>query len=201
MRYRSLKRLTDPAVEPISVADAKVHLRVEHDADDAVIARCIAAAREWCEEYLDSTLIHTQWHLSFDIFPAHIELPRPPMAQADGYTGVTLTYTTDTQAGVTLPANEYRVDRDSRPGVLRPLYGDSWPSHLADYNSISVTWWAGYGADGTAVPVRILSAMYMLVTHLYEQRSAVLVGQGVISKHIEYGVRSLLDSSRWGAYA
>lgn len=201
MRYRSLKRLTDPAVEPISVADAKVHLRVEHDADDAVVARCIQASREWCEEYLDATLIHTQWQMSFDMFPPHIELPRPPMAVAEGFTGVTLTYTTDTQTGVTLPTNEYRVDRDSRPGVLRPLYGDSWPSHLADYNSISVVWWAGYGADGTAVPVRIQSAMYMLLTHLYEQRSAVLVGQGVVSKHIEYGVRSLLDSSRWGAYA
>jgi hypothetical protein len=41
----------------------------------------------------------------------------------------------------------------------------------------------------------------MLTTHLYEQRSAVLVGQGVVSKHIEYGVRSMLDASRWGGYA
>lgn len=201
MRYRSLKRLTDPAVEPISVADAKLHLRVEHDADDAIIARCIQAAREWVEEYIDATLIHTQWQMTIDMFPWQIELPRPPMAVADGYTAVSLTYATETQASVTLPTNEYRVDRDSRPGVVRPLYNGTWPTHLADYNAIALQWWAGYGADGTAVPLRIQSAMYMLLTNYYEQRHAVLVGQGVVSKPIEFGVRSLLDSSRWGAYA
>ena len=201
MRYRSLKRLTDPAVEPISVSDAKLHLRVEHDADDAIISRCIQAAREWVEEYLDATLIHTQWQMKLDLFPPAIELPRPRMATAEGYTAVSLTYTTDTEESVTLSTSDYRVDRDSWPGVLRPNYGDSWPAHLADYNSISVTWWAGYGADGTSVPVRIQSAMYMLLTNYYEQRHAVLVGQGVVSKPIEFGVRSLLDSSRWGAYA
>ena len=201
MRYRTLRRLTDPSVEPVSLAEAKAHLRVEHDADDAVIAYCIAASREWVEEYLDGTLILTQWAMTLDLFPPHINLAKPPMATAEGYTDVTLTYTTDTEAVVALPSSDYRVDRHSWPGVLRPNYGDSWPAHLADYNSITVTWWAGFGATGADVPQRIRSAVLMLTTHLYEQRSAVLVGQGVVSKHIEYGVRSMLDASRWGGYA
>jgi uncharacterized phiE125 gp8 family phage protein len=200
-RYRSLKRLTDPAVEPVTLAEAKLHLRVEHSDDDALISASIQAAREWVEEYLDATLIHTQWVMTLDLFPPAISLPRPRMAEADGFTAVELTYTIDTGAVVTLPTSDYRVDRDSVPGVLRPNYGDSWPAHLADYNAISVTWWAGFGADGSAVPQRIRNAVLMLVTHYYEQRSAVLVGQGVISKPIEFGVRSLLDSARWGGYA
>jgi len=201
VRYRSLKRLTDPAVEPLTLAETKTHLRVEHDADDGLIGSLIQAAREYAEEYLDVTLIHTQWQITFDLFPAHIELPRPPVAVAAGFTDVTLTYTTDKQTGVTLPANEYRVDRDSRPGVLRPLYGDSWPSHLADYNSVSVSWWAGFGADGSAVPRRIRHAMLMLCTHLYEHRSSVLSGQGFIASEMPQGLKMLLDSARWGGYA
>lgn len=201
MRYRSLRRVTEPAAEPLTLAETKTHLRIEHDADDVLIGTLITAAREFAEEYLDATLIHTQWQMSFDVFPAHIELPRPPVAVAAGFTDVTLAYTTDTQAGVTLPSNEYRVDRNSRPGVLRPLYGDSWPSHLADYNSISVTWWAGYGADGSAVPRRIRHAMLMLLTHFYEHRSSVLSGQGFIASEMPQGPMMLLDSAKFGGYA
>ena len=80
MRFRSLKRLTEPAVEPVTLAEAKKHLRVEHDADDALITASIVAAREWCETYLDATLIHTQWQMTLDFFPVYIRLPKPPMA-------------------------------------------------------------------------------------------------------------------------
>jgi uncharacterized phiE125 gp8 family phage protein len=37
--------LTPPAVEPISLDEAKAYLRVEHAADDDVIAALIAGAR------------------------------------------------------------------------------------------------------------------------------------------------------------
>jgi uncharacterized phiE125 gp8 family phage protein len=61
-----------------------------------------------------------------------------------------------------------------------------------------VTWWAGYGASGTSVPAAIRHAILMLVGHWYESRSSVLTGS--ISKEIEFGVKSLLDSQRWGSY-
>lgn len=201
MRFRSLKRLTEPAVEPVTLAEAKKHLRVEHDADDALITASIVAAREWCETYLDATLIHTQWQMTLDFFPVYIRLPKPPMATAAGFTDVTLTYTTDSSTIVTLPTADYRIDRDSFPGELRPNYSESWPPYRADFNAITVTWYAGYGADGTSVPQRIRNGILMLLTNFYEQRNAVLVGQGFSSKPIEFGLRALLDSAKWGGYA
>jgi hypothetical protein len=38
----------------------------------------------------------------------------------------------------------------------------------------------------------------MLVGHWYEFRTSVLTGS--ISKEVEFGVKSLLDSQRWGSY-
>ncbi len=198
MQYRSLTRATPPAVEPVSVSEAKAHLRVDISDDDSYISTLITAAREWCEQYLDRTLINTQWTMRLDSFPYEIELPRPPIATSGTTTAVSLTYTLGDDSTATLSTTAYRVDRTSTPGVVRQLRAGTWPANLDDYNAVAVTWWAGYGASGTSVPAAIRHAILMLVGHWYESRSSVLTGS--ISKEIEFGVKSLLDSQRWGSY-
>ncbi len=198
MQYRSLTRATPPAVEPVTVSEAKAHLRVDVSDDDAYIATLITAAREWCEQYLDRTLIDTQWTMRLDSFPYEIELPRPPIASAGTATAVTLTYTLGDDSTATLSSTQYRVDRNSTPGVVRQLRAGTWPANLDDYNAVAVTWWAGYGSSGTSVPAAIRHAMLMLVAHWYENRNTVLVGS--ISKQLEFAVESLLSSQKWGSY-
>lgn len=198
MQYRSLTRATPPAVEPVTVSEAKAHLRVDVSDDDAYIATLITAAREWCEQYLDRTLIDTQWTMRLDSFPYEIELPRPPIASAGTATAVTLTYTLGDDSTATLSSTQYRVDRNSTPGVVRQLRAGTWPANLDDYNAVAVTWWAGYGSSGTSVPAAIRHAMLMLVAHWYENRNTVLVGS--ISKPLEFAVESLLSSQKWGSY-
>lgn len=198
MTYRSLTRATAPLTEPVSLSEAKLHLRVDIEDDDAYIVGLISAAREWVESYLDRSLVYTQWTMRLDKFPPEIELPRPPMALAGTHTATVVTYTLESQATSTLATSEYRVDRHSTPGVIRKTYAGTWPAHLHDQNSISVTWWAGYGEDGTKVPRAIRNAMLLLVGHWYESRSAVLTGS--ISKEMELSVKAMLDSCRWGQY-
>ena len=202
MQYRSLTRQTQPAVEPVTLSEAKAHLRVDTTADDAYIGSLISAAREWCEQYLDRSLVHTQWVMRFDKFPPDgtmdIELPRPPMATAGTATAVALTFTYENGTTATYSTASYRVDRDGVPGTVKTLYGQTWPPHLQDDNAISVTWWGGYGASGTSVPAAIRHAMLMLVGFWYENRSTVLVGS--ISKQLEFAVESLLSSHKWGSY-
>ena len=202
MQYRSLTRQTPPAVEPVTVAEAKAHLRVDTSDDDTYIGTLITAAREWCEQYLDRTLVHTQWVMRFDRFPPSgeepVELPRPPMVTSGTATAVSVTFTSEAGATSTYSTSQYRVDRNATPGAIKPTYGSTWTPHLEDDNSISVTWWAGYGAAGSSVPATIRHAMLMLVGHWYENRSSVLVGS--ISKEMEFAVISLLDSQRWGTY-
>jgi uncharacterized phiE125 gp8 family phage protein len=202
VQYRSLTRATAPAVEPVTLSDAKAHLRVDTATDDAYIGSLITAAREWCEQYLDRTLVHTQWVMRFDKFPPDgthdIELPRPPMATAGTTTAVALTFTFENGTTSTYSTASYRVDRDGVPGTVKTLYGQTWPPHLQDDNAISVTWWGGYGASGTSVPAAIRHAILMLVGFWYEHRSTVLVGS--ISKQLEFAVESLLSSQKWGSY-
>ena len=197
MRYRSLKTLTQPAVEPVPLSEAKAHCRVDTDSDDTYIASLIAAAREYCEAYCDETFVHTQYRMTLDSFPVEIELPRPPMATAGTVTAVVVTYTLENQTTATLSTSEYRVDRDAVPGVLRTNYNGSWPSHLLDYNAVTVTWWGGRDGDASSLPQRFKSAVLWLVGYWYERRMAA---EAVNLSEIPFGVKSLLDSAKWGAY-
>ena len=62
--------ISGPDTEPITLAQAKLHARVEHDADDALITGFIAAAREDAEHELGRLLAAQVWQLTFDAFPA-----------------------------------------------------------------------------------------------------------------------------------
>lgn len=202
MQYRSLTRQTPPALEPVTLTEAKAHLRVDTDADDTYIATLITAAREWVEQYLDRTLIHTQWVMCLDKFPPDslqdIELPRPPMVASGTATAVTLTYTAENGTTAAYSSSSFRVDRASTPGAVKTLYGQTWQPHLHDDNSITVTWWAGYGASGSSVPAAIRHAMLMLIGTWYERRASA---DNLGGAEVPFGVRSLLDSQKWGRYS
>jgi uncharacterized phiE125 gp8 family phage protein len=183
--------LVAPAAEPITLAEAKAHLRVDTTAEDSLIANYITTAREWCEDYLDRALVSQQLLMRLDAFPVEIELPRPPMASSGTATAVTITYTTgDSLATAVLSTSSYRVDRDSTPGVVRNIYNGSWPSHLLDQNSVSVTWWAGYG-PAADVPQRAKTAILMCVHELYVGRGSGMMPEAAMR---------LLDTVSWGSY-
>lgn len=204
MKYRSLKVATQPAVEPVTLAEAKQHLRVDISDDDTYIGALITAARQWVEEYVDRALVSQQLTMRLDSFPYEFELPRPPMASSGTLTATTITYTLDpggsgtaTLTTTTLSASTYRVDREDTPGRIRTVYGGTWPSHLSDPNAVAVTWWAGYGAEGSNVPAAIRHAMLMLIGHFYERR---LAADSVPATEVPFGVKALLDSQKWGSY-
>lgn len=190
-RYRSLKRLTALGSEPVTLAEAKAHVRVDTTTEDSLIQGYIATAREWCEDYLDRSLVAQQLVMKLDVFPGVIELPRPPMIASGTATAVAITYTANSNGNTAaMSVAEYRVDRDSTPGTIAPPYSQSWPSHLPDRNSITVTWWAGYG-DPAAVPQRVKSAILMCVHELYTKR-----GDGSMPE----AAMRLLDTVSWGSY-
>jgi uncharacterized phiE125 gp8 family phage protein len=190
-RYRSLKRTTAPAAEPITLSEAKSHIRVDTAFDDTLITGYIKTAREWVEDYIDRALITQRLVMTLDTFPEEIELPRPPMVTVGTATAVTVTFVTGEAGGTaTLATTDYRVDRDSTPGIIRNTYAGSWPSHLIDKNSVTVSWWAGYGSAAD-VPQRAKTAMLMCVHELYEKR-----GDG----HMPDAAKRLLDTVAWGSY-
>lgn len=78
--------LTAPAAEPLGLAEAKAFLRLEHDAEDALVASLIAAARLHVEKATRLVLVAQRWRL--DVRPprdgAPIRLKPRPVREVEG---------------------------------------------------------------------------------------------------------------------
>lgn len=197
--YRSLVRSSGPAVEPVTLAEAKAHCRVDSSADDTYISTLIQVAREYVEERLDMTLITTVWQARYDVFPTwELLLPRPPMQNQT----VTVTYRTEAGTSVTMTsaANAFQIDHMTTPGRIYPLYNGVWPAVRGDENSVIVQWTAGYGAAGSSVPSTIRHACLLLIAHWYGTREPVTTGTTAQNLPIPLTFETLMAASGWGGY-
>ena len=66
-----LTQLSPPSAEPLSLAEAKLHLRVGADIteDDGLIAALIVTARQQAEHRTGRALVSQQWRYAIDAFP------------------------------------------------------------------------------------------------------------------------------------
>jgi len=204
--YRSLVVVTASGTgdRPISVADAKEHLRiVDTTEDDAYVGQLVDAATTWCEDYCDRTFADKQYTVAFDdFFGTRIELPRPPVrlnAVSSGAT-VSISYVNTSGATQTLTfsqsaTQEFRLDRDHVPALVYPLYLGVWPSVRLDDKSVQITYLAGYGGSAN-VPTPAKHAIKMLVGHWYLSREAV----GSAGQNVPMGVAALLEPLKWKQY-
>lgn len=169
----SLKLITAPAAEPILLATAKAHLRVDHSSDDALITSLITAARLAAEDRLGRRLINQTWELVIDAFPsAEIKVGVLPVVSI-----TSVKYIDAAGAEITLASDQYTLDADTLPGWLLPAYGVDWPATRDVANAVRVRFVCGYGADGTAVPQPIIQWMLLTIGTLYAHREAVVAGQ------------------------
>lgn len=173
---------TAPTVEPVTVADAKTHLRITHDDEDALIAGLIKAATAWAEHETGRALVQQTLLYTLDDWPAgdFIVLPKPPLRSVTSVKWLTT-------AGVetTLTAStDYVADTGSEPGRVCLPYNGSWPSSsLYPIRPIRVTYVAGYApTTGTPVdyraniPQAIKQAILLRVGDLYELREGLVQG-------------------------
>lgn len=196
LRYRSLRRITEPTVEPVSIAEAKAHLRIDQDFtdDDLYVQSLISAARMHVENASDRTLILSQWQMKLDVFPSwDIELPKPPIAPGD----VVVSYIPSDAVYLPVPFTNFRVDRDSTPAVIRPQWNGSWPSARGAENDVNITYWAGYGPSPQDVPAPARHCILMLAAGWYANRESIV--QGGINP-VPMAVELLLGSINWGQY-
>ena len=180
-----LKLVTVPEEEPIDLDAAKKHLRVEHEDEDLLITSLITAARETAEITTGRAFLTQEWELTLDAFPAAgFDLPRPPLQSV-----TSVKYLDVNGVEQTLATAKYLVDTRSEPGRVTPAYGEIWPSTRNVINAVTVKFKAGYGAV-PEVPESLKSAIKLLLSHFYEIREPVNVGN--IVTEIPLGVERLL---------
>lgn len=183
----ALVRITSPGSEPITLAEAKAHCRIEVSDDDALITAFITAAREECEHELGRSLIAQTWEKVMDSFPDAIELLMPPIQSV-----TSVKYLDTIGVEQTLSSSLYALDKDSEPGWLVPASGTDWPT-TGDYiNAVRVRFVAGW-ANAAAVPENIKTWIKVRVATLYENREATTAGIAV--QKVPY-IDSLLDRYR-----
>ncbi len=180
-----------PAVEPVTLTEAKAYLRVDLSDEDTLIASLITAARIHVEVSLGRSLITQSWSLFLDQWPEARVLTLP-IAPLQSVTDVR-TYAEDDTA-IIWDASNYFVDASSDPGRVVRQNTASWPPPGRPANGVEVAFVAGYGNGASDVPEPIRQALLLLIAHWYERREPVALGGRPIS--VPGTVSGLLDPYR-----
>jgi uncharacterized phiE125 gp8 family phage protein len=185
----ALRLIAAPTVEPISLAEAKLHLRVDSNAEDTLITEQIKVARQQVENILQRALVTQTWELVMDKFPnsTTIKIPLPPLQSVSS-----ITYIDQDGASTVYSSVSYLVDTYNQPGRIRLRLNLSWPSvYLQELNAVRIQFVAGYGA-AAAVPEWAKAAIKLLLGDLYENREQTLVAPGIVMANLPTGVMDLL---------
>lgn len=173
--------ITPPAGEPVSLAEAKQHLRVDFDDDDALIQSLISAARQAAETLTQRQLVSARWALVLDSFPGSslmglpsgqtftlpanaILIPKSPLQAV-----VEIRYLDMAGAWQLMPPAAYTVDKACEPARITPVFGQTWPIALPQIAAVSVVFDSGYG-NASAVPEGIKAWIKLRVGSLYVHR-------------------------------
>jgi uncharacterized phiE125 gp8 family phage protein len=187
-----LQLITPAGEEPVSLAEAKLHLRVDFTDDDLLIASLISAARQAAEMLTGRQFVTARWKLILDSFPgpslmgvptgltfslpAHaILLPKCPVQSVFAIRYLDMAGTTQT-----MPRADYTVDTACEPARVTPVFGSAWPVSLPQIGAVTLVFAAGYG-DAASVPAGIKSWIKLRVGSLYAHREeAALLASGKI---------------------
>lgn len=169
----NVSRTTEPAAEPISLAEAKEHLRViDFTDDDTYITSLIAVARRAVEDFTGRSLIDTVFTQSSRNWCRYVSLWRGNARSIDS-----IVYDpAGGGAAVTVDASLYGLHPYGDGLAQVAFYDEFTEPDLIDrplIDRIRIQFTAGYGAAGTAVPGPLLQAIYYLIQHFYDNRSPV----------------------------
>lgn len=166
-------RTVPPASAPVTLAEAKLHCRVDGDDEDTLITALISAATSHLDGWsgvLGRCIVSQTWRQDLGAFPdGDIRLPFPDVS------AVTVAYTDTAGATQTLAGSAYHLTADAVSSFLTLADGASWPDTSARPDAVHITMTVGF----PAVPEAIKAAILLHVGHLYENREASVIGVSV----------------------
>ena len=193
--------VTAPSIEPVTLAEAKSHLRVENTADDTLITSLIKSSRQMAETYTGITFVDTtlqgfmdnwpslyneQWWSGIRELPidyhnknSYIEIGLAPLQS------VTHIKTYDNaDVATTIASTEYQVSTYSgitpNKGRITLRAGATWPTFERNADGIEIQFVSGFGTATTDIPETIRQALLIDVAFRYENR-----GDGILSENAQ----------------
>ena len=143
-----MQLLTPPAGEPVSLEEAKLHLRVDFNDDDGLIQMLISSARQAAETITNRQFMTARWRMILDSFPGPslmgvpagqpftlpghaILIPKSPVQSV-----VAINYLDMASVQQTMPAANYTVDAACEPARITPIFGQIWPIPLPQIGAV-----------------------------------------------------------------
>ncbi len=212
----ALKLITAPATYPVSLDEAKRHLKVDFDDDDALIDAAIIAASRNAEQFVGRAFIDQTWDLYLDEFPCvgiyrpfglfrysswrshrshhlEIEIPMPPLIEVEG-----VFYKDGAGDEQPVDAVGYTVDAVTEPGRVVPI--SAWPIAKQIPNAVRIRFRAGFvdldESPVADVPGPIKAAVLLYIGDLYANRETMLTGERAAAVQLPWAAEQLLRPYR-----
>lgn len=169
----ALTLVTYAKLFPITLDEAKNHLRVTSTDEDEVILNSIKSATVWAEGITGFKYCTQTWNYFIDKFPSGvIRMPYPPLASVTH-----IKYYDSDNSQQTYDSANYRVDIDSDPGRIEPI--NSWPSTFSKVNAVEIQFVCGH-THQDLIDEDVKHAIKLKITDLYENRQTEYVAMGAL---------------------
>ena len=147
----SLKLITQPTAEPITIYDCADRLRIDVADDARMMSALIKGARQYVESRTGQRVVRQKWRAYFHRFHDAMALAPTLVREV-----AQIQYVDTDGATQTLSTSYYTTDIAGQ--VVRLAYGQSWPSTRDDYNAVWLDVWSGM-YDEAASPIDQLSGI------------------------------------------
>lgn len=160
----SFTRTSEPAVEPLTLAEAKVQLRESSSDYDAQITFLVRAARRTVENKTRRSLVTQEVTATVSRFPGGESIPLAygPIQSIDS-----VTYLDADGTRLALESSLYLLDKFGRGFLTLPETGE-WPSGVKEQSgSVIVICTAGYGDAASDIPADLVHAVRLMLEDFY----------------------------------
>ena len=181
--------ITEPTIEPVTLAEVKSVLRISHSDDDTMLAGYIKSARRWAENYLDLFIMTQTVEFTVDMWPGlEFGLGVWPIQS------VTSVKYDDTSSPITeqtlAEATDYYADVISGCGRIKAV--DTWPTVTERPNAVKVRLTVGYEDTAASpidlrdgVPEEIKTGIKLYIRMLYESDPCSELAARKVMHHLQ----------------
>lgn len=183
-----VKLITPASLKPVTLLEAKSHLKVTQDDDDSLIDIYLDAATERCENYRQSVIMSSEWEVYLRDWHCNVNLQKHPVSAINS-----VKYYDSSNVLQTVSSSNYRLLDFRVPARLEFDTDYDFPEFKDREYPIVVNFQAGYLA-ASSVPVGIKHIILGELGTFNEIRQTEAAGIGLSSIQMKDVTMDLLDS-------